>query len=183
MSNFNTFRDTFTCLLPDLTSMAAAAFRYLDPEAREEAVQNALALTWHAFHSLIEKGRGEGEGIIKSCLWFSIKQTRAGRTVPSGGESKPKDAFTYAKKGRVRFERIDLRYFVSDDTPVPEVVSFNVDVPAFFETLNDRQRHMAEDLMAGMTTGECASKYRVTAGAVSQFRVRFKGLFDVFMAA
>jgi hypothetical protein len=183
MSNFNTLRDTFTCLLPDLTSMAAAAFRYLDPEAREEAVQNTLALTWHAFIALIEKGRGDEPGIIKSVLWFSIKQTRAGRTVPSGGESKPKDAFTYSKKGRVRFEKIDLRYFVSDDTPVPEVVSFNVDVPAFFETLNDRQRRMAEDLMAGESTSAVAAKYKVTPGAVSQFRTRFKELFDVFMAA
>ena len=42
---------------------------------------------------------------------------------------------------------------------------------------------MAGDLMAGMTTSECADKYGVTAGAVSQFRTRFKALFETFMAA
>lgn len=183
MNNFDTHRDDFATLLPQLECMAAAAFRYLDPEARQEAVQNAICLTWHAYHNLIEKGRGEEEGIIKSCLWYSIKQTRAGRTVPSGGETKPKDAFAYAKKGRVRFESVQLKHFVSDDTPIPDVVSFRVDVPAFLSTLSDRQQRMAEDLMSGMKTGECAKKYGVTAGAVSQFRVRFKELFETFMAA
>lgn len=183
MSNFTTHRDSFSSLLPDLIRMASAAFRHFDPEAREEAVQNSLALAWYFFQSLIEKGRGDEQGIIKSCLWFSIRQTRAGRTVPNGGAAKPKDAYNYAKKGRVRFEEIDLRRFVADDTPIPEAVAFRLDVPAFLDTLNDRQRLIAEDLMAGETTSAVADKHGITPGAVSQFRTRFRQLFDAFMAA
>jgi hypothetical protein len=181
MSSFETLRATFAALVPDFTRMAKAAFRDLDPEARAEAVQNTLALAWHAFHALIEKGRGDEPGIIKSVLWFSIKQTRAGRRLPSGGETKPKDCFSYAKKGRVKFEKVDLWHFVSEETPVPEAVSFRVDVPDFFNTLSDRQRSIAEELMAGTTTKECAEKFGVTASAISQFRASFKNRFETFM--
>src|SRR5579875_3240480 len=182
MSSFNTLRTTFAAVIPELTRMAAAAFRDLDPEAREECVQNTLALAWYAFHALIEKGRGDEPGIIKSVLWYSIKQTRAGRTLPSGGETKPKDAFLYAKRGRVKFERVDLRHFVSDETPVPDAASFRIDVPTFLATLSDRQQRLAEALMAGETTSAVAKQFGVTAGAISQFRASFKDRFETFMA-
>lgn len=180
MQNIDTFKDTFTSLLPDLTRMATAAFRDLRPEAREEAVQNTLALTWKAFHALIGQGRADEPGILKSVLWYSIRQTRAGRKVD--GESRAKDAYKNARKGRVRFESVELRHFVGDDTPVPDAVSFRIDVPAFFATLSDRQQRMAHDLMAGETTSAVAGKFGVTPGAISQFRCRFKELFDAYMA-
>jgi hypothetical protein len=91
--------------------------------------------------------------------------------------------FSYAKKGRVKFERVDLRNFVSDGTPIPDAVSFRLDVPAFLNTLSDRQQRMAEDLMTGTSTKECAEKFKVSAAAISQFRVRFKELFDLYMAS
>lgn len=183
MQTFETCKDTFTCLLPELTRMAKAAFRDLRPEAREEAVQNTLALTWKSYHALIEQGRADEPGIFKSVLWYSIKQTRAGRSMPGTGEAeKPRDVYRNAQRGRVRFEHVDLRHFVGDDTPVPDAVSFRIDVPAFFATLNDRQQRMAEDLMTGETTSAVAGQFGVTPGAVSQFRILFKGLFEAFMA-
>ena len=182
MNSFETLRALFTTLIPELTRMAAAAFRHLDQEAREENVQNSLALTWHAYHALTERGRGDEPSLIKSILWYSIKQTKAGRSVPTGEFTKPKCVFNYAEKGRVTLQRIDLRLFVADETPVPDQVRFCLDVPDFLSTLNDRQRRMADDLMTGMATNECADKFGVTAAAVSQFRNRFKELFDVFMA-
>jgi len=56
-------------------------------------------------------------------------------------------------------------------------------VPAFFSTLTSRQRAIAADLATGMATTEAAEKYGVTLGAISQFRARFKQLFDGFFAA
>ena len=170
MTSLDTARDTFTALVPELTSLAAASFRYLDSEAREEATQNTLALCWHAFHALIEQGRGDEEGIIRSILWFSVKQTKTRRTLPTGYDTKPKDVFDYSKRGRCNFEHAELEQFVSRDTPVPDAVSFRVDVPAFFATLNDRQQRFAEALMTGATTSEVAAKFDVTPGAISQFR-------------
>lgn len=182
MSSFSTFRTAFTAVVPDLTRMASAAFRQLTPEAREESVQNTLALAWHAYHALIQQGRGAEPGIIKSILWFSIKQTRAGRTVPGDGGSKPKDAFSYAKRGRVKFESVQMNHFVSKNTPVPEAASFRTDVPAFLATLSDRQQRIADALMAGETTSEVAERFGVTAGAISQFRAGFRKRFETYMA-
>ncbi len=180
MTTFETHRQSFARHVAELHRMAAAQFRHLDPEAMQEAVQNTLALAWKAFLALILKGRAGEDGILKSCLWYSIKQTKAGRKVD--GESRAKDAYKHARKGRVGLERADLRNFVSDDTPVPDAVSFRIDLPNFLATLTDRQQRMAEVLMTGETTTAVADQFGVTPGAVSQFRTRFKELFEVFMA-
>lgn len=180
MTSFETQRDAFANQIPELTSMASAAFRHLDPEARAEAVQNTLALAWKAYEALIRQGRGSEDGIIKSCLWYSIRQTRAGRKAE--GESRAKDVHKNAHRGRVSFEHAELKHFASDDTPIPEIVSFRIDVPAFLGTLTDRQRRMAELLMMGNTTSEVAREIGVTPGRVSQFRSEFYELFTVFMA-
>jgi hypothetical protein len=180
MTHLDTARAAFAALVPDLTRMAKAQFRDLDPDAREEAAQNSLALAWKAYHALAEQGRGDEPGIIKSCLWYSIRQTRAGRKVD--GESRAKDAYKYAKRGRVRFEHAELGQFVADTTPVPDAVSFRLDIPAFLATLGDRQRRLAEALMAGETTSAAARRFGVTPSAISQFRVSFKTRFEVYMA-
>ena len=180
MYDLNDLRDSFTQSLPDLRQLARSRFFGLDPEARQEAVTNALALTWMFIHRLFLKGRAEEPGILNSCLWYAIKHTKEGRT-PQGCPMA-KDAFQKRRLGKVRFEEFDLNNFVGRSTPVFEHAAFRVDVPAFLDTLNDRQRKMAIDLAWGMTTKAAAKKYGVTPGAVSQFRARFKKLFDEFFA-
>jgi len=181
MTSFQTHRQLFTNLVPELERMATARFLYLREEAREEAVQNAICLTWQNYHVFILKGMAD-PGIIKSILWFSIKQTRSGRALTRSGNTNAKDASTAAKRGKVKFVRVQLKHFVSDNTPIPDAVSFRVDVPAFFSSLTQRQRSIAEDLMSGMTTTECADKYGLTLGRISQFRTWFKEQFDLFLA-
>src|SRR5205807_5902755 len=110
----------------------------LDREARDEAVQNTLALTWQGYVSLIGQGRAGEPGIIKSVLWYSIKQTKAGRALPRSGNTNAKDAMNAATAGKVHFEWADHRAFVSDTTPVPEAVAFRIDLPEFLATLNTR---------------------------------------------
>jgi hypothetical protein len=183
MTSFETFKKMFASLIPDMTRLAAAAFGHLNPEAMQEAIQNAICLTWKSCHALFSQGRIDGPGIIKSVLWYSLKQTRTGRPMPGTGETKPKDCFRYAKLGRVTFEQVALDSFVADVTPIPDAVSFRIDVPAFLATLSHCQQRMAVDLMTGTTTKECAEKFKVTPGAVSQFRARFKILFEEFIAA
>lgn len=181
MTTFETCRSAFTALVPDLIRMAAAKFCDLDPEARDEAVANTLALTWHGYVSLIRQGRGDEPGIVQSILWYSVKQTRAGRGVPTGGRFKPKDFYAHAKRGRLRMEYVELRDFIGTDTPVPDQVSFRVDFPVFLATLSDRQREIALDLMSGMGTGECAARHLVTAGAISQTRARIADRYAEFV--
>jgi hypothetical protein len=179
MTVFEKLKCEFVNYIPWMTNIATGHFWHLDPEAREEAVQNTLVLVWRRFHALIAKGRAGDLGILQSVLWYSIKQTRAGRRAE--GDSRARDTFKYAQKGRIRFERVNLDNFVSTDTPVPDHVSFRLDVPAFLATLTDRQRRMAEALMTGDGTLSVANQFGITASAVSQFRNRFKEQFQAFM--
>jgi len=183
MKSFEKLRNTFANLVPEMTRIANAAFHDLEPDAREEAVQNTLALTWKSYHTLIQQGRGSDTGIIRSVLWYSIRRTKVGRTMLGTGDKIPRCVFDYAMKSRVKFEKIDVRHFVSDTTPIPDAVSFRIDVPDFLSTLSHRQQRMAQELIAGETTSAVAAMLKVTPGAVSQFRVRFKELFDTYMAS
>lgn len=180
MSTFAHFQDRFANLVPELQRMAKAHFRHLDPEKREESVQNALGLAWKFYARLIEKGRGD-EVKIRSCLWYAIQQTKAQRTVQGKGDTKPKCIYDHARKGCATLNHVDLTQLVSKRTSVFDSVSFNVDVSAFLSTLSDRQRSITMDLMNGETTSECAKRYGVTSAAISQWRARFRDLYEQFV--
>jgi hypothetical protein len=180
MLTLDTLRQSFTARMPYLRRMARSKFRGLPPEAREEAIANTLALAWTFIYRLFLRGRAEEPNMLNSCLWYACKQTKQGRT-PQGCP-RAKDVFNLRRFGKARFEQLDADQFVGRNTPVFDQVSFRIDVPAFFATLNARQRRMALDLAGGMTTGETAEKYGLSAGRISQFRREFKDLFDQFFA-
>jgi hypothetical protein len=175
-------KDVFVQRLPTLQKMARISFRHLSsPEAREESVTNAIALAWKGFHSLARKGREQEPGILDSVMRFSIRQTRAGR-LPQGCPRK-RDVLAPRWVGPTRMTDFDITEFVGRSTPIPDAVSFRVDVPQFMGTLPERNRNLALDLAQGMTTGEVAAKYDLSPGRISQFRREFKQLFDAFFAA
>jgi len=170
----------FVAYLPDIQSIASWSFRHLDPDKREEAIQNVVTLAWKFAHVLFRQGRMDEPGILKSVLIYAIRQTRSGRTVQGKNSRKCKDALDYRDRGRVTFEQTDLTGFIGRTTPVPDQVSFRLDVPAFLSTLKRHQQVLAADLAVGMTTSEVAKKHGVTPGAVSQFRQRCKTWFDAY---
>ena len=176
-----TLHETFVRNLPELEIMALARFTHLDPEARAEAIQNATALTWKYWVRHAEKGRPTDETMLRNVWWFAIKQTRDGRTITRGDGKRGKGRQdTYDRPDGTTVKRIDFNMFVHDTTPIPDQVAFRLDFPLFMATSNERQRGMAADLASGMGTGEVAKKYGVSAGAVSQFRTRFKVLLERF---
>ena len=180
MLNLSTVQNVFVQQLPSLQKMAKIQFRNLPPEAKQESITNAIALTWKFFYNLFLKNRSEEPGILASCMRFAIRQTREGRT-PQGCPKK-KDTLTRRWVGPTRLDGFNLEEFVGRSTPVPDAVSFKVDVPEFLDTLNSRQRRMAIDLAGGMTTTDAAAKYKLSLGRISQFRREFKDLFDVYFA-
>jgi hypothetical protein len=174
-------QSVFTARLPELQRIAKSAFRSLPPDRREEAVQNVLTLAWKQYRALVLKGRPDAANMLGPILWFAIKQTKCGRMIQ--GCERAGDTYEQRRRGKVVAEDIDVHDMMSRSTPVIDAVSFLIDVPRFFETLTERQRHTARLLASGFTTGEVAEMTSVTAGAVSQFRARFKLLFDEFFAA
>lgn len=174
-------QDLFSAELPSLEKLARNHFRHLPPDAQAEAVQNSIGLAWKQYRALVLQGRADQVGILKSVMWYAIRQTKCGRT-PQGCPKK-KGLNEIRRRGVVRFEEFEVSDFMGRCTPIVDQVSFRIDVPRFFDTLTNRQREMAFDLATGMTTSEVAEKYGVTAGAISQFRSRFKDLFEEFFAA
>lgn len=172
---------SFTSELPNLERLAQFCFRHLKPEAREEAVQNTIALAWKALARLTERGLANDPDRLRHVLHFAVKQTKAGR-MPQG-QIKERDAFQLSRSQNGSSLGINLDGFVSHNTPIPERVAFRLDTVAFLATLSDRQRAIAGDLMEGQTTGEVARQHGVTSGAISQFRRRFRQQYEAFIAA
>lgn len=178
MNDLNSLHRFFLQHLPEMKRMAESHFRCLDPEKREECVQNTLALAWKFLYALFNKGRTLE--IWKSVVWYAIKQTKSGRTIQ--GQPKAKDAYECRRRGRVRFEQVDLNGLIGRKTLVFDQVVFRVDIPQFLSTLKPRNQSLACDLATGMTTTEAAVKYRVTPGAIAQYRKRFRRWHDQFFA-
>ena len=176
MVSIAVLQNSFVKYLPVIRRYARFAFRNLDLEKREESISNTVALAWKAWHRLNERDRANEPGILKAVAWYSIRQTKAGRRIDSAG--KPRDPLALRCYGKANFEPFDLNELVGKNTSVSDAVSFRVDVPEFLRTLNDRQRNIALDLAAGMTTTDAAAKYGVTPGRISQFRREFKTMFD-----
>jgi hypothetical protein len=174
-------QSVFTSRLPELQRIARSAFRHLSPDRRDEAVQNVVTLTWKQYRALIIKGRPDAVDMLRSILYYAIRQTKCGRMIQ--GCPSAKDTFEKRRRGEVIAVDIDVHDLMSRTTPVLEAVSFRVDLPRFFDTLTDRQQETARLLASGFTTSEVAELMDVTPGAVSQFRQRFKLLFDHFFAA
>jgi hypothetical protein len=55
-------------------------------------------------------------------------------------------------------------------TPVPEQVCFRCDLPAWLDTLSERDCSITQDLMIGERTMDVANKYRLSPGRISQLR-------------
>lgn len=181
MVSLAVLQDSFTRYLPVMRRYARFAFQHLDADKREEAVSNTLALAWKHWHRLNERGRADEPGILKAVVWYAIRQTKAGRTCFSA--NKPRDPLALRSYGKANFEPWNPEDYVGRETPVPDAVSFRVDVPEFMDSLNERQRSLFVDLAQGMTTNDAASKYGVSPGRISQCRRELKTLFDQFFAA
>ena len=54
--------------------------------------------------------------------------------------------------------------------PVPDIVAFRCDFPAWLNTLSRRDRRIAEILALGHRTREVAKRFDVSAGRISQLR-------------
>ncbi len=176
----NKSQSVFVARLPELQRIAKSAFRHLDADRQEEAAQNTIALAWKQYRALVVKGRTDAEQMLTSILYYSIQQTKCGRTIQ--GCPSARDALEKRRRGEVITEDIDVHDLMGRSTPVLEAVSFRVDVPRFFDTLTDRQRETARLLASGFTTSEVAELMDVTPGAVSQFRSRFKLMYEDFFA-
>jgi len=177
-------RTTFETRVAEIDRLAGSHFRHLDPDAREEAVQDATVLAFRYWTRLVERGK-VGEDCFRGAIWWAVRHTKQGRPGGVRGASRPKCVLDYARrrKGNVVVEGgVNLNHFVGSTASVPDTVAFRLDVPAFLGTLPERDRGIAASLAAGKGTTEVAREIGVSPAAISQFRTRFKKKYDEFHA-
>ena len=173
------WHEGFLEMLPAIRRQARLAFRHLDPEAREEAVEEAVANALVAYVRLFE--RGKVELAYPSVLTlYAIRQISEGRRV--GVELNVRDVsseYCRLKKG-LQLERLDrfdretgewLEVVVEDRHAGPaETAAARIDIGEWFRRLPRRVRRIAKTLASGERTGAVAKRYRISPARVSQIR-------------
>jgi hypothetical protein len=171
--NETTWQAEFVAMLPEIEQKLRIAFCRLDPEAREDATEEAVVHSLLAYLRLVEQGRVE-VATPSSLAWYSSRQIKRGR--PAVGQMNGKEPLSrYGQiSNAIQVERQSghwINSMVEDKrAAVPDQVAAKMDVSAWFSTLTKRMREIAKDLAFGCSTSEVAEKHGVTAGRISQMR-------------
>ena len=152
-------------MLPSIKRHARIAFRYLNPEEKQERVQNVLCNTWEALVRLARRGKLD-QAFPSILAKFAEKQTRDHRI--TGGHLNIKDILSkYCQVNKdVVVERLD-RFNDQEDcweeavvqdtrnSPVPDIVAFRCDFADWLKSLKRRDRRIAQFLSLGHRTSDC----------------------------
>lgn len=169
----------FLAMLPAIVGRARVAFRQLDAEARQDALQEVTANATAAFVRLVELDKMD-LAYPTVLARYAVAQYRAGRRV--GSRLNVRDVLSpYAQRQKqFQVERLDRydgregawREAVVEDyrTPPAEQAAFRCDFPAWLAQQSQRDRQVAEALCVGNTTGEVARQFGISPARVSQLR-------------
>ena len=181
----------FLKLLPAIRRHASIAFRNLDPEAKEEAVQEVTCNAMRAYVRLVELGKTD-IAYASVLARYGIRQTRVGRKV--GNKLSARDVLSrYAqRKQGFRVDSLDhydreemgwREIVVEDKYSGPDVIAATrIDFNDWLNSLTDRERKVATTLATGESTGAVAKMIGVSAGRISQLRRELMETWDAFTA-
>ena len=170
----------FLAMLPTIYSYARGAFTHLNPEARQDMIQEVIANALVAYVRLYQQGR-VALAYPTVLAKYGISQVRDGRRVGAKLNIKdPLSRYCQKRKGVV-VERLDKfddeenawQEAVVQDTrtaPVPDIVSFRVDFADWLASLCRRDRRIAESLAIGNRTSDVAERFELSEGRISQLR-------------
>ena len=176
----------FMEMLPQIRSQACRAFRRMRPESREDLIQEVIATAFCAYASLVRRGRAN-TAYATPLANFAIRQAIAGRRI--GSRSRLYDVtspFARAALG-ILVESLDNEQgewqaaLVEDRHATPaDIAAARIDVAAWFRTMSDGHRRIAEALAMGDTTHEVARLFGLSAARVSQMRGLLKASWERF---
>jgi hypothetical protein len=169
----------FLTMLPAIQAHAKVAFRHLDPEAKQEAVQEVTANAAVAYARLFDLGKIDlaYAGVMAR---FAVAQVKDGRKV--GTRANVRDVssqYAQMRKG-ITMERLD-RYdkeasewqeiLVESRCVGPaETAACRLDFGNWLQCLPRRLRKIATTLAKGESTGKTAKKFKISPGRISQMR-------------
>src|SRR5262245_33361272 len=197
-ASWPTIHRQFEAALPQIENTIRFQFRRWPGRRREEAIADARAAAWHAWHGLIARGKDPlsvGPTGIASNACRYVKAGRRLGTGPCGRAAM--DVYRRRSQKKLGFELVGLgpetgrspvrshdgwRDWLAGAnhwTPA-DAATFRIDFAAWLEMLSPRKRRVAELLAMGHGTGEVADLLGVTAGAISQARAWLEGSWARF---
>ena len=180
----------FLAMLPAIRRQLRAAFRGLDPEARDEAVQEGICNALAAYVRLFARGKVD-QAYPTPLATYAARQIRGGRKV--GGKLNVRDVSSpYCRRLKhVILERLDkwdreeeawMEIVVEDRHSSPaDVVRVRLDFAAWLATLPRRNRKVALDLAVGHRTNDVARRYDLSDGRISQLRKELHLSWELMM--
>jgi len=181
--NETTWQTSFVAMLPEIQQRLRRAFRQLDPEAREDAIGEAVIHSLLSYARLHEQGRAKAAS-ASTLAWYAALAVKRGR--PAGSRMNGKEPLSrYAQVGNgIQIEQSHsnwLELLIEDKrASVPDQVAAKMDVGAWFATLSRRMKQIARDLAYGFSTSEVARKHGVSAGRISQLRRTLEASWAAF---
>jgi hypothetical protein len=170
-------------MIPQIENFAGGRYRHLNPEARDELIQNSVALAWVRYLALAAQGKHQDPAVVDGMIYWSISHSGQGRLAHGKGQAKGKCVLDYARRG-IKGVRLapesQLQHHVSLESPVPTQAAFRVDTSTWLGTLTDRDRQIAIDLAEGFTTSEVAKRNDVSPARISQLRRAFEASYWKF---
>ena len=166
-------------MIPAIETQAKFAFRHLNREAREEAIQETVCNACQAYARLVKLGKTD-VAYASALAKFGIRQTKEGRKVGSKLNCRDVLSSYGGKKRNLAVERLDqfdreedcwCEVLVEDKRNGPAVTAITrLDFAAWLQGLPRRLRRIATFLSRGETTTAAAKRFRVSQGRVSQIR-------------
>jgi hypothetical protein len=169
----------FEAMLPVIEAHAKMAFRHLDPDAREEAVQETACNACQAFARLCELGKTD-VAFPSVLARFGVAQTREGRKVGSKLNCRDVSSDYSQQKKKLQVERLDhydsdeqawVEILVEDKHAGPaETAIIRIDFATWLRFLPRRLYKIAAFLAKGESTTSAAKRFRLSQGRISQIR-------------
>lgn len=179
-----TVQDQFVHMMPEIQSRAGATFRHLDPEAREEAVAETLALSWKNHVHCVGQGKTVG---ASSLAHYAVLGVKSGRSLCGQSATDVQAPRTQLLR-RVTVENFDVLPLGQADSGWWERsealedkrlcdrpfhrVRVRHDYGAFLALpeVSDQERQVFQLLADGNRTSEIAGQLEVSAPRVCQVK-------------
>jgi len=183
-------QEQFTATLSAVEDAVKFAFRRrLRPQEYEEALAEARAAAWSAWHGLVERGKDPVEVGVHGIAGNAVRNIRQGRRIGNrtcgrgvmdvfNNKAQRKDGFTLVSldSGDEALAETSgegaWREWLAEDnkvTPADEA-AFRVDFEAWLGSLPDRKRRVAELLAEGHEGVVVARLVGISPGRVCQLR-------------
>jgi hypothetical protein len=184
----------FLALLPKIRACAYLYFRHIPcPDTKADKVAETIALAWKWYRRLEEQGKdvalfpsvfvtlltravGCGRrvcGLERSRdVLNPVAQRRFGfkvESLPTSTRNSLENLYAHAQ-GQQLQDAFEERLQDNTQSPVPDQAAFRIDWPTYFNSLNERDRRLAEFLSLGNTAKQAASAFGISRPRVTQLR-------------